>query len=138
MYRAFKDFLNQKTYLENNRRNVPASQALRLAVATLVWETMTVDHEGSADEYAAAVRSINHEFHILDAESGDLLHSAALLHHHSHQLDKALSAINQEYDSEQRKQLAEILLRVAKADGHINQDEGEFLEIINQKLNLKI
>lgn len=139
MYKAFKDIIEGRTYLERDRSGLPVNRKLRLAVATLVWAVMNSDHERTAEEFAAALRAINHEFHILDSESADLLRSAAsLLKEHHRELDIALGEINRAYDTEQRKQLAEVLLMVAKADKRIAVNENEFLDVIFQKLNLAV
>lgn len=138
MYKAFKDIIEARTYLERDQSGKPANKKLRLAVATLVWAVINADHERTAEEFAAAVRTINHEFHILDSESADLLHSAALLQQHHRELDLALAEINRSYDIEQRKQVAEVLLLIAKADKSVAISEKEFLDIIFQKLNLAL
>ena len=137
MRQPFKDLFFNRNVLESDSRGKPAQQQLRLAVATLLWDMSMADGERSPAEFVEIVRLLDHEFHIMDDEAGKLLQASQVLSHYHDHLERALGEINRGYNRDQKEYLIELLIKLAKADGHIDESEREFASYLREKLNLE-
>lgn len=136
MYNPLRDKITSKTPLEVDAAGRPIDQKLRLAVVALLWEMAHIDGRQSSAEFIEVVRSIDHEFHLLDEQSGELIQLVDFLHRQSPQFDRFIAEINQLYSQDQKQYLLDLIWKVAKADGLIEANEREFIKLLSAQLML--
>ncbi len=128
--------MSAKTYLGSDRHGVPADTQLQVAIAAFLWEMANVDGELNREELSEMISAIEHEFQIMGDEASQILSVAEFLMKERKRTDEFLQQLNDRLDSDQRNHLFQILMRVANADGFIDQREEHFANEMKERLNL--
>lgn len=136
MYKKYRDLASARTFLETDQHGVPTPIRLKVCVALLLYKMAAADGAVDRSEYEEMIRELNSEFHETDEASAEFLDAAALLAREETHFDQFIGEVNRVFDVAQREHLFDMLLKVATADGSVDQCEREFASILKQKLNL--
>lgn len=136
MQHPFKDAFSTTTFLEKDASGRIVDRRLRICVAVLLWEMANIDGNRSDEEFSTIVRSIDHEFHFTDTESGEVISAAAYLKQQQVLLERIVAEINDGYSIEQRRHLFDLILDVAEADNHVVPSERALAIYLKEKLKL--
>lgn len=132
----FTELPGHARILELDAKGRPTTRFLRLAVVILLWEMANADGELDQSEFSEIVRNMDHEFHIMDEDVGELIEEAKYFRGRSEDLEKIFREILLAYNSAQREQLFELIWGIAKADGKIEIYERAFTDFLRMKLHI--
>lgn len=132
----YKDFLTDTTYLEKDKRGAPVDRRVKVIVVALLWEMANIDHSIDQEEYDKIIRSMEHEFHLIDEDVGELIQIADFLTREHKHVEQFIDEVKVVYSPEQRKYLYDLLWEVARVDGVVDQKEGEFAAFLKKKLEV--
>ena len=79
---------------------------------------------------------VDHEFHLMDDETSDLVKIADFLRKESGKMDEFIQEVNDKFSLDQRKHLCDMIWKIAEADGYIRVEEKEFLGYMEMKFHL--
>ena len=131
-----RDLIINKAFLEFDAHKQPVTKEAKLAVAAILWEMAFVDGRKSDTEFTEVIRLLDHEFHLMDEESGELVQVVDFLRRQSQQFPRFINDINENYDDQQKAKLIEMLWRVAEADGRLDEYEKEYIDFMRIQLGL--
>ena len=129
------DFLPE-SLLEVDANGNPTSKDLRLMVLTLLHEMAEVDGKVSPEEIHEIVRAMDHEFHLMDGEVGEMLEVAKFFRGKREELEKMFTELNRSFSPEQREHIFDLIWKVVEADGRLDPYEKAFARFVQVKLNV--
>lgn len=109
---------------------------LQLVTAALLVETARADFDHAPEELAVAKRLIAGHFGLGEAESAELLASAAARADDAVSLFEFTRSLNERLDETQKLHVLEMMWRVAHADGRIDKHEEHLLRRVADLLHL--
>lgn len=111
-------------------------RAQRIAAAVLLLEMAHVDHHHADEEYAEIRRQLKTHFGLDDTETAELIAEARPKAEESVSLYRFLKTLNDGLDPGEKRQVLEMLWRVAYADRHLDADEEHLLRELAELLYL--
>lgn len=127
--------LKQALNTESDEERDP-EQAKRIAAAVLLIEMAHADHRHEAVEYAEIERQLRGHFGLDRAEARELLEAARPQAQQSVSLYRYLRTLNDGLGPEEKRQVLEMLWRVAYADKHLDAHEEHLLRELADLLYL--
>ena len=111
-------------------------QAQRIAAAVLLLEMAHADHRHADEEYVEIRRQLKMHFALDDAETEELMAAAQPEASKSVSLYRFLKTLNDGLEPAEKRQVLEMLWRVAYADHHIDAHEEHLLRELSELLYL--
>ncbi len=111
-------------------------QAKRIAAAVLMLEMAHADHVHADVEYQTIQRELERYFHLDQASAADLLAAARPEAEHAVSLYDYLKTLNEGLNAREKREVVEMLWRVAYADQEIATDEEALLRQVADLLYL--
>lgn len=111
-------------------------QAKRIAAAVLMLEMAHADHEHDPQEYAEIRRQLKTHFDLDDAETQELMDAAAPRAEQAVSLYSYLKTLNDGLSAEEKREVLEMLWRVAYADQRLDAQEEHLLRELAELLYL--
>ncbi|GAB3678784.1 tellurite resistance TerB family protein [Salinisphaera aquimarina] len=127
----FKHALNPETEAQRD-----PEQAKRIAAAVLLLEMAHADNRHDDEEYEEIRRQLKTHFRLDDAETEELINAATPRAEQAVSLYKFLKTLNDGLSPEEKRQVLEMLWRVAYADRHLDAHEEHLLREIAELLYL--
>lgn len=113
-----------------------AEHALRLAVAALLLEMTRMDYEVTVQERAAVTTAVREHLGLTPEEAQELIHCAEAERAEATDYYQFTALINQVYTPEQKRQLVELLWRIAYADEALHRYEEHLVRKIADLLHV--
>ena len=135
MIGAIREFFQQRIRpeLETDDR---AGHGLQLATAALLIEMSRADFHVSEAEEAALTGLLGRHFDLTEAETRELIELAGLEVKASASLYQFTDLIDKHFSPEQKRQVLELLWRLAFADGHKDKYEEYLVRKVADLLHL--
>lgn len=111
-------------------------RAKRIAAAVLLMEMAHADHAHDAAEYSEIRRQLKTHFGLDDAETRELMAAAAPRAEQSVSLYSFLKTLNDGLVADEKREVLEMLWRVAYADDRLDAQEEHLLREIAELLYL--
>ncbi|WP_123630287.1 TerB family tellurite resistance protein [Salinisphaera orenii] len=108
----------------------------RIAAAVLLLEMAHADHQHAPEEYAEIRRQLKAHFGLDDDETEELLAAAQPEAQEAVSLYRFLKTLNDGLDPTEKRQVLEMLWRVAYADRHLDAREEHLLREMAELLYL--
>lgn len=131
LFERLAEALNPQT---EEGRDVERAQ--RIAAAVLLLEMAHADHRHADEEYDEIRRQLKTHFSLDDAETEELLAAAQPRAQRSVSLYRYLKTLNDGLDQGEKRQVLEMLWRVAYADRHLDAHEEHLLRELAEMLYL--
>lgn len=131
LFERLNQALNPQT---EDGRDVERAQ--RIAAAVLLLEMAHADHRHDDAEYAEIRRQLQTHFGLDGSETEELMADAAPQAEESVSLYRYLKTLNDGLDPTEKRQVLEMLWRVAYADRHLDADEEHLLRELAELLYL--
>lgn len=138
MIRRYKNAAFGITFLEKDAEGKNADKRLCLSAAAILWEMANSDGHLHHEELMEMIRALNHEFHLMDQESGDLLEITRILRAQRGDIEAFIQELNNRLDPKQRQHLFDLVEQIAEADGVRHNNEVEFATALRSKLRLPV
>ena len=125
-----------KRFFENNINPVPSQtlqdtdHRLRVATASLLIEVMRADHQYHAEECMEVTQSLRRHFDLSVQEVDELVQLAEQEVEHAVDHFAFTSLIKNEFNSEQKTRVIELMWQVAYADDHLEKYEEALIRKI--------
>jgi len=119
---------------QDEERDVERAQ--RIAAAVLLLEMAHADHRHADEEYAEIRRQLKTHFGLDDAETEELMTEARPRAEESVSLYRFLKTLNDGLNPTEKRQVLEMLWRVAYADRHLDAHEEHLLRELAELLYL--
>lgn len=126
----------KSTVAGNTAEPVDPQHRLQLAAAVLLLEMQHADNEHSIEEQTAIRAQLRGYFDLDDEEIEALLEAARPEQKKAISLHRYLQALNQELDFDAKREVIEMLWRVAYADTRIDAQEEQLLRHLAELLHL--
>ena len=126
MLRELREILNRTlagTGEDGNDRN----HAIRLATATLLVEVVRADYDEALAEGEAVYAQLQRFFDLSDNETGLLIEEAEQEADHSVSLQSFTRVLHEQLSIEEKRQVVEMLWRVAMADSRLDKHEDHLV-----------
>jgi len=111
-------------------------RAKRIAAAVLLMEMAHADHEHDASEYTEIRRQLKTHFSLDDAETEELMAAAAPRAEQAVSLYSYLKTLNTGLTADEKREVLEMLWRVAYADDRLDAQEEHLLRELAELLYL--
>lgn len=136
MFRAIQEFFD--TYLRSSNENQgdTGEHTLQLATAALLIEMSRADFEVKPDERDAVTEAVQRIFKLSPEETEALIALAEQEASEAASLHEFTRLINQNFNPEQKRQVVEMLWRVAFADAHKDAHEEHLVRKIADLLHV--
>lgn len=131
LFERLAEALNPQT---EDGRDVERAQ--RIAAAVLLLEMAHADHRHADEEYDEIRRQLKTHFSLDDGETEELMSAAQPKAQQSVSLYSYLKTLNEGLDPAEKRQVLEMLWRVAYADRHLDAHEEHLLRELSEMLYL--
>ncbi len=122
--------------LEFDNAGRPTDEVLKVATAALLWEVCLADDELDeleVDKLAAIMRDA---FQISDKEV-ELISAICQQERSREKLDEFIALINEHFAKDQREQIVEYAVEIAKVSHGVDMGEGLVCDVMNKRLKLE-
>lgn len=123
MLDRIQQFFSERIQSRVNAERQEGEQAVRLATAALLIEVTRADHRVEPAERQAVMRAVQELFGLSHQETGELVALAEVEVSESVSLYQFTQLVDREFSQEQKRQVIEMMWRVAFADD--NKDYNE-------------
>lgn len=137
MINRLKLFFEQHLLVVKHDDEAAIEHRLQLASAVLLLEVAQADRDYSAQEKAKIQQTIASKFSLSDEDIRLLISLAVEESHQATDYYQFTSLLNQEFSSEQKIRLIEMMWQVAYADGELDPYEDHFIRKISELLYLR-
>lgn len=136
MLAGIKRFFDQMIAPGGDRPARSAEQALQIATAALLLETMRMDARVAPEEIATVSAVLQRQFGLDTAALRELLALAEQEAHAATDYYQFTTLINAGFDAAQKARVIEYMWQVAHADGHLDAHEQHLLRKIADLLHV--
>ncbi|NOT35659.1 MAG: TerB family tellurite resistance protein [Candidatus Eisenbacteria bacterium] len=136
MFEALKSLLTRRASISESSSS-DATRPLQIAACALLLELAHADDEFTHAEREHITASLVRHFGLAADEVRDLLEVAEEARRDSVDLHQFTSVVARHYDEGQRVVLAELMWRVAYADGHLSSREDYLTQKFSRLLDLR-
>lgn len=134
MIEKIKQFFETRLASGSDAMAKDPEQALRLAVAVLLFEVAESDFRQQPEEKVALQQAVKQYFGLDASEADELLAMAESEHADSTDYYEFTRLINRNYSAEQKNQLVETLWRIAFADQSLHRYEEHVIRRLSELL----
>lgn len=136
MFRALQEFFDTHLRPSHQDQGDTEQHALQLATAALLIEMSRADFEVKLDERNAIMEAVQRIFELSAEETRELIALAEQEASEAASLHEFTRLINQHFTSHQKRQVVEMLWRVAFADAHKDAHEEHLVRKIADLLHV--
>lgn len=131
-------FFSGEVSLDVDKSGSPTKQDLRIAVVVLMVALAREDNDFAPEEAVVIAQEVSKLFRLGKEESFNLVDLVTPLSKDFEKIDEFITAINENFDDDQKQLVLAMIWRVTEADGVADKMETRFAAELRTRLNLSM